>query len=232
MKTFKSKIPCLRDVYLAYLIENAERTDGEGYPIIPKEFCYDRFPDGIAQWDQRTRVIDPLNTAMSFYCTDQNFQPVLNNPKAYADKLRRYQAVIGMDCSPFDNMPLVVQKHQIWLNLAITFFYGNSGIKVIPNVRLGDRRTYDSLAAYPEGAIIAIGTNGFTKRIDGRQLFMEEVSEAVERLKPSGIITYGPADEKTFILPHLMGIEIRSYNSFMHSRNLSKKKGGVLHEGK
>lgn len=58
--------------------------------------------------------------------------------------------VVGIDASPYDNMPLVVQKSQIYLNLAITYYFGRKGIKVIPNVRLGDDRTFTSLEAYPQ----------------------------------------------------------------------------------
>lgn len=227
MDSFKSKVPYLRDVYLAYLIEGAERTKGMGYPIIPKEFCYERFPNDVAQWDQRSQVKDPSNTAMSFYCKDEHFQPVLSNPKAYVEKLRRYQCIIGMDCSPFDNMPLWMANHQIGMNLGTTYFYGSKGIKVIPNVRLGNESTVDSLSAYPKGVIIAIGTNGFTKKLDGRNLFMSEVSKVVQALEPKGIVVYGPADPATFLSARFRGIEIRQYDSFMHKRNLSRsKKGG------
>ena len=230
MKSFKSKVPYLRDVFLAYLIEGAERTDGDGYPIIPKQFCFDRFPAKIVQWDRRSLVKEPGKATMSFYCGDQYFQPVLSDPVRYVEKLKTYEAVVGMDCSPYDNMPLIVQRHQIWLNLAITYFYGSRGIKVLPNVRLGDAFTCDSLDAYPKGAIIAIGTNGFTKRLPNRQLFMEQVSKIVETLKPSGIAVYGPVDDSIFVLPRLMGIEIRSYDSFMHEKYLRSKEGGDSHE--
>lgn len=102
---------------------------------------------------------------MSFYCNDEWFQPVISNPQAYVEKLRKYECVIGMDCSPYDNMPQVLQDYQIWLNLANTYYYGSKGLKVIPNVRLGNNFTLDSLKAYPKHTIIAVGTNGFTKNL-------------------------------------------------------------------
>lgn len=121
----KSKTPFLRDVYLAYLIANARRTKTDEYPIIEEWMVATEPPEEIIQWDRRGDVVDNKNTAISFYCCDPGFQPVLNNPKNYVDKLKQYQCVIGLDASPYDNMPLVVQKSQIFLNLACTYYYGS-----------------------------------------------------------------------------------------------------------
>lgn len=159
----KSKTPYIRDVYLAYLIANARRTKTDDYPIIEEWMVATEPPKEIIQWDRRRDVSNPSETCMSFYCCDHEFQPILGNPKRYVEKLREYQCVIGMDASPYDNMPIWVQKSQIGLNLGITYYYGSLGIKVIPNVRLGDNRTLSSLEAYPKHTLIAIGTNGFIK---------------------------------------------------------------------
>ncbi len=111
MSNFKSKHPqqaYVRDVYLAYLINGARRTKTEGYPIIEGWMIAGTPPNSIAQWDRRNEVNDVVNTSMSFYCVDSNLTPVLNNPSGYVDKLRPFHSVIGMDASPYDNMPPVV----------------------------------------------------------------------------------------------------------------------------
>ena len=224
-KNFRSKVPFLRDVYLAYLIEGAERTEKYGYPIIPKEFCYNKVPGDVAQWDRRFEVENPANTAMSFFCKDEWFQPILNDPKAYVDKLRPYECVIGMDSSPFDNMPPYIADHQIGMNLAITYYFGKCGLKIIPNVRISSTLgSEESLLAYPKNIIIAIGTNGFTKELANRDVFMAEVSRVVKALEPTGIIVYGPAKDDIFIAPRFMGIPIYQFNSFMQRRNILRRK--------
>lgn len=228
-KSFKSKVPYLRDVYLAYLIDGAERTEKYGFPIIPPEFCYDKVPDDVAQWNQRSQVKDPAHTAMSFYCKDEWFQPVLNDPKAYVEPLRQYECVVGMDCSPFDNMPAWIADHQIGLNLAIDYYFGKSGLKIIPNVRISDSPgSEESLQAYPKHVLISIGTNGFTWEIANRDVFMNQVSKIVDALEPIGIIVYGPAANDIFITPRFKGISIYQFDSFMQKRNSSRKrkKGG------
>ncbi|HBM70427.1 MAG TPA: hypothetical protein DD377_03535 [Firmicutes bacterium] len=215
----KRKSPYLRDVYLAFLISDARRTQTDEYPIIEKWMVSTEPPKEIIQWDRRKDVINSSKTAISFYCSDYTFTPILNNPKKYVEKLRDYKCVIGLDASPYDNMPLVVQKSQIYLNLAITYYYGLNGLKVIPNVRIGDNRTLCSLKAYPKHTLISIGTHGFTKKLNNRYLFADQVMKVVDELEPSGICVYGPTPDEIFNYVRLKGIPIYQYDSYTMKEN-------------
>lgn len=215
----KSKTPYLRDVYLAYLIEDARRTEPDGFPIIEEWMVAKTPPKELIQWDRRRDVTDPTNTGMCFYCTDPNFQPILGNPKAYTEKLSKYGLIVGLDASPFDNMPLVVQKSQIYLNLATTFFYGKQGLKIVPNVRLGSMATVSSLAAYPKSTLISIGTHGFTHRKANRVIFIQQLKLVVDELEPSGILVYGPASDELFGYARSKGIPIYQYDSYTMKEN-------------
>ncbi len=229
--TKKSKTPYLRDVFLAYLVEDARRTEPDGFPIIEEWMVATEPPKEMIQWDRRRDVTDPERTGMCFYCSDPAFQPILGNPKAYTEKLRRYGLIVGLDPSPYDNMPLVVQKSQIYLNLATTFYYGKQGIKVIPNVRLGSAATLSCLDAYPRHALIAIGTHGFTHRKDNRAVFIEQIKAVVDKLEPSGICVYGPASDELFGYAKSKGIPIHQYDSYTMKEN-AKDKARRLSEGK
>ncbi|MBO7444424.1 MAG: DUF4417 domain-containing protein [Methanobrevibacter sp.] len=215
----KSKTPYVRDVYLAYLIANARRTKKDDYPIIEEWIVATEPPKEMIQWDRRNDVVNPDETGICFYCCDPGFQPILGNPKKYADKLGKYMCIIGMDASPFDNMPLWVQKSQIGLNLGITYYYGSLGMKVIPNVRLGDNRTLSSLEAYPRHTLIAIGTHGFTRKLDNRYIFAEQVQRIIDELDPSGICVYGPVSHEIFGMAILKGIPIYQYDSYTMKEN-------------
>ena len=226
MSNFKKKHPAgayVRDVHLAYLIKGARRTKGEGYPIIEGWMIAKHPPEDIFQWDKRNEVTDPANTAMSFYCNDVGFTPILNNPQKYVEKLKKYQCVIGLDASPYDNMPPVVQKSQIFCNLAVTDYFGTQGIKVVPNVRLGSEETLDSLDAYPKHHLIAIGTNGFTWSLANRVIFKNQVDLVVKELAPSGILVYGPASDYIFEYAKQQGVQIYQYDSFTMKRNMQRK---------
>ena len=209
--------PYIRDVYLSYLIRGARRTK-KGYPIIEKWMVATEIPKSIVQWDCRSKCKDKKSSAISFYCNDQFFQPVINNPKKYETILGEYQSIIGMDASPFDNMPPVVQESQIFVNLAVTYYYGRRGYKIIPNVRLGCELTYDSLEAYPKGTMIAIGTNGFIKDKKNRFIFINQIKLIVDTLFPTVILVYGKADDDLFSYARERGVEIVQYDSYIMTR--------------
>ncbi|MCI5453217.1 DUF4417 domain-containing protein [bacterium] len=177
----------------------------------------------MIQWDRIRDVTDPSNTGMCFYCSDPAFQLILGNPKAYVEKLRTYGAVVGLDPSPYDNMPLTVQKSQIYLNLATTYYYGKQGIKVIPNVRLGSPETLSCLDAFPKHSLIAVGTHGFTHHKDNRTIFAEQIKIVVDRLEPIGICVYGPASDELFGYARSKGVEIYQYNSYTMKENAKDK---------
>lgn len=221
------KKPYIRDVYLAYLINGAKRTELDGYPIIEKWMVAEEPPKEVFQWDRRYDVKTPKTSGMSFYCVDEKLIPVLNNPDRYIDKLSKYQCVLGMDASPYDNMPLVVQKSQIYDNLAITYFYGKNGLKIIPNVRIGVTDTLSSLEAYPKGTLISIGTNGFTHNLANRKIFREQVRIVIDTLLPAGILVYGPASEYIFEEAIRRKIPIYQYDSYTMNRNKLLKKQKV-----
>ncbi len=220
--------PFVRDVFLSYLIESARRTEPDGYPIIEKWMVSDKVPDEVYQWDCRDEVKDPKKTCMSFYCKDEGFTPILNNPHNYIGKLSKYQCVIGMDASPYDNMPLVVQKSQIYTNLAITFFFGKQGLKVIPNVRVGNDDTLGMLDAIPRETLIAIGTNGFTWKKENREIFKNQLNIIVEELRPTGIIVYGQVYDFIFDYVIELGIPIYQFDSHTMKRNIKAKSNKKL----
>lgn len=168
---------------------------------------------------------EPSLTGMSFYCGDQYFQPVISNPNRYLDKLSNYQVVIGMDASPYDNMPPIVQCSQIYVNLAITYYYGRHGIKIIPNVRIGNAMTYSSLKAYPNGTLISIGTNGFVKEQNNRKIFKKQLKLIIDTLNPSGILVYGSIPDDIFSYAKERKIPLYVFESFIHNRRRKKYEG-------
>lgn len=224
--------PYIRDVFQAKLIKGARRTVPDGYPIIPKHMVATIPPKELYQWDRRSDVKNPAEAGMSFYCYDYEFIAILNNPQNYVEKLRKYNCVVGIDPSPYDNMPLVVQKSQIFNNLAITYYYGKQGLKVIPNVRLGNNDTIGALAAFPKETLIAIGTNGFMKKNANRKLFTEQVGIVVEVLRPTGIIVYGKALPEVFKAAIDKGISIYQFDSYTQKQNAKDRAKKVKgHEG-
>ena len=216
--------PFARDIYYAYLINGARRTKKEGYPIIEGYMVSNKPPNEITQWDQRSQTKNKSITGISFYSPDKYLNGIINNPVNYIKELSEYQVVLGMDASPYDNMPPVVQKSQIFINLALTYFFGNVGLRVIPNVRVGTDVTYDSLDAYPKNHLISIGTNGFIQEKRNIEIFIDQIKIVVDTLKPKGIVVYGydylkKQNLDLFFYPRNKGIKIYQYDSCIMKRN-------------
>ena len=229
----KSKNHKIKDVFKAYLVKDSRKTYEDGFPVIEDWMVAKQPPKEIIQWDRRSDVIDPSLTGMSFYCNDIGFRPIINNPKKYVELLKKYQCVIGLDASPYDDMPLYMQKYQIGTNLSITYYFAKQGIRIIPNVRLGNDRTLSALAAYPKHTLIAVGTNGFVKLVQNRQIFKKQLEIVIDELEPSGICVYGPTPSDIFSYANDKKIPIYQYDSYTMKQNkIDKlnKKGGDNHE--
>lgn len=214
--------PYKRDVYLAFLVNGARRTQTDGFPIIEPWMVASDPPKTVCQWDQRSSASDPVDTTLCFYCEDSTFQSVLNYPRRYLPTLNLFRNVIGMDSSPYDNMPLVVQKSQIFLNLALTYYWGRNGIKVIPNLRIGDPRTLSSLEAYPKHTLLAVGTSGFMWALNNRNAFRYELQMAIQELQPTGLVVYGTAPDWLFCFEVIGNIPIFRFDSFLMGRRREK----------
>ena len=77
-----------------------------------------------------------------FYEHDVKFERLWNNPKKYLDRLKKFKGVISPDFSLYRNMPIVMQIWNTYRSRALASWFQNNGIRVIPNVRFNDIRTF------------------------------------------------------------------------------------------
>ena len=150
---------------------------------------------------------------MHFYEFDYLFERVWHNPRRYLDILARFNGVILPDFSVYRDMPFVMQLWNIYLSRAIGFWLQANGIKVIVNVRWGDRRTYrvccDGVA---RGCASAVGTNGAIGSTDDRRHFVDGLAVVAKQLAPSIIVVYGSAPDDIFGKYCKAGIEIVQFD--------------------
>lgn len=213
-------MPFIRDTFLARLTKGARFTKDDEYPIIEEWMVAKVPPKNIIQYDKRNTLkdADKKNYTLAFYCDDKYLNGIISNIDKLLDEFSKYESIIGMDASPYDNMPLRVQQSQIYLNISSTYYAGRKGISLYPNVRLGDCRTLSSLQAYPKGTLISVGTNGFLKNFENRNLFANQLNTICDVLNPTGIIVYGPAPDDVFSYPKSLGIKIFQYDSYIQMR--------------
>ena len=190
-----------QDSFKAFLIKNADLTNNEGYPIIKKDMISKDLPLNIITFKESKKI--PKDKRKNYYiCTfspDKSFFSVFNNPKRYVDYFKQFAGLIGFDYSVHSDQPPIVQKQQMNTNLSLTYYYGNNGINVIPNIRTGS--TYISEEFYdaiPKGTLVAVGTHGFIKKRSQKYEWYFSLKEIIDKLNPSGIVIYGTLNGKLF----------------------------------
>ncbi|HZJ89602.1 MAG TPA: DUF4417 domain-containing protein [Bacilli bacterium] len=217
----------VRDDFQAFLVDGAEFTGPEDYPVIKEWMISDEFPEKIVPFNKIKETKNIEDYYICFYCQDVDFLRIKRNPRRYIGMLQKSKGIIGLDFSVYIDMPKIVQKKQMFDNLALTYFYGANGIKVIPNIRYGiDELTDDFLNAIPKGHLIAIGTYGFIKTVKEQNVWFEHINKIIETLEPKGIIVYGslPKDFKSWL--ELNNIKFKVYESY-HSKRMREVKNNV-----
>lgn len=119
-------------------------------------------------------------------------------------------------------MPLAMQIWNIYRSRALGYFLQYNGIKLIPNVRFSDERTYDiACFGIEKNSTIALGTHGLMKIKKEKELFKVGLDYIINKLTPKIIIVYGTTPEEVFGKYKERGIKILSYRSKIsriHSR--------------
>ena len=111
-------------------------------------------------------------------------------------------------------MPFVMQLWNIYRSRALGHWLQFNGVRVIPNIRFGDRRTYRICCdGIEKHCVIAIGTHGNIRTIKEREIFLKGLDVVVKILEPKVIVIYGSAPEKYFKKYKDFGIEIVQFES-------------------
>ena len=206
-----------KDVFNSFLVENATY-DGE-YEI-PCVKTSDDLPEKVITFSDCIRSKD-FDSWIVFYEHDSAFERLWHNPQRYLQILKRFKGVISPDFSLYYDMPLCMQIWNIYRGKALAHWLQENGIKIIPNVRWGDERTFEAACLGVEKEkTIAVGTHGCIKTTHGKKMFIEGFDYAVKMLKPKNVIVYGRVPDRIFCLARMQRINILPFESrFGLSRN-------------
>ena len=190
----------VEDSFQAFRVEGARFTEKEEYPIIPEWMISKQPPKLIRPFSKA--ITFQGNLTDTFICTfslDKTFERIRRNPKKYVHFFKRTAGIIGFDFSIHSDMPMILQKSQIYDNLSLTYFYGQNGIPIIPNLRCGDDELLpEYLDAIPPKTMIAIGTHGFCKELREKYEWYCYLEKVISRLNPPIIVVYGSLNGKIF----------------------------------
>lgn len=207
---FKESKKGCRDCYHAYLVKTAIYAGDDEMPCI--KTC-ESLPEKIIAFSKAIQSQDN-DQWIHFYEHDSKIESIWNNPKRYLPMLKRHAGVISPDFSVYCDMPLVQQKWNIYRGRAIANWMVQNGIDVIPNIRWGDERTYESCCeGIEKSKTIAVGTHGCIKTIEEKKLFIRGFDYVINKLEPKNIVVYGRMPDKIFCLAKMHNIDLLHFDS-------------------
>lgn len=190
----------VNDSFQAFLVSGARFTTIEEYPVLQSDMIAKTVPKKILPFSKAINYRGDLSD--TFICTyeaDSSFERVRRNPKKYLKFFKRTAGLIGFDYSIHTDMPLIKQKTQINDNLSLTYFFGQNGVPVIPNIRCGvDELLPEFISAIPKHSLIALGVHGFYKYKFERYEWYCFLERVLMEIEPTGVIIYGALNAPIF----------------------------------
>ena len=204
-----------KDVFHAFLVKNAIY---EGIFEMPKLSVSNDIPTKLIPFSRCIGSND-YDSWVHFYEDDVRFERIWNYPNKYLPILRKFMGVITPDFSLYRDMPLAMQIWNTYRGKAIGNWLVENGVKIIPNIRWGDKRSFDFCCdGVGCNGTIAIGSHGCIKLLSERPYFEEGLKYVVHRLRPKTIVVYGATPDNIFAPYCKMGVEIVQFDSvFMSS---------------
>lgn len=183
------------DVFHASLLKNMRFAGEYDFPVIREEHV---IPRRMIPFSKALREKNDFHQWVCFYEDDYLFERIWNQPSRYVDALSKFEGVIAPDFSVYYDMPYSMQLWNIFRSRTIGAWLQKQGIKVIPNIRFGDKRTFDCCCdGISKHSVIAIGSLGCVKVKAYRPIFEYGIEHIVRRLQPETIVFYGTAPANT-----------------------------------
>ena len=191
---FKTKID---DNFYNYLVKDARLVGKPGIPMLMKTNNA-QVPKGLIPFDKARKRIC-LNRYIHFYLFDKFFSSILTATKKHIDLLKSYAGVITPDFSILINQAKCLQETNTYFSRAVGFYLQKQGIPVIPNVRWGDKSTYDfCFLGIPKNSIVAISTHGCIRNKDLREIFKKGLHQMLKVIEPTDVIVHGSKAKDIF----------------------------------
>ncbi len=222
---YKDKNNVVEDSFQSFLVDGANLTDGEEYPVIKEDMVPAFPPTKVMPFCKAVTYRGNLSDHfIYFYSQDGTFERVRRNPRRYLRFFKRCKGIIGFDFSVHTDMPLVKQKAQLNDNLSLSFYFANHGVPLYPNCRGGSDCLNDEyLSAFPSHTYIALGAHGFVQLKEQQHEWRLWIDKIVKQLEPIGFVVVGHLP-KDIIEDYKDVVEFHCFDSFIEERSKEVKR--------
>lgn len=177
-----------RDVFHAWMLEGATYAGPLDMPVLQP---IQAIPNRLVSFDDAMRYDwTDFNCWVHFFDDDMRIERFWNNPKAYINKLSKFNGVLGLDYSVSWDFPASVKHHNHFRNSTSTYWLQKQ-MPTIPQARCEGDDGDEVLAGFPKHSSIAIGARSMVRQREDREVLKRSVKYIVDELEPTNLIWYG-----------------------------------------
>lgn len=198
-----------RDVFHAWMLHGAEYTKSLGMPKLAPVYAN---PDKIIAFsDAMNSRCHEFDSFVHFFEDDCRIERFWNNPKAYLNKLGKFQGVIGLDYSVCWDFPPALKNYNHWRNSVCTYYLQRYLPCVVPQVRCEDDDFESTLESFPKHSTLAIGARSMVRNRKDRKVLISSVKHIVDYLEPENLLWYGSDEYGVADYPRVKGVPVHVY---------------------
>ncbi len=163
-------------------------------PQIPAP-TFAALPGLATAFDKRGQSTDPPGTLLHGYVEDRKLRSQLTNPGPFVARFAGFWGVVPPDFSIRAQDPPDLRVLAVRMSRAVGAFYQAHGLRVVPNVRWGDRLDYDyCFEGIQNGSAVSVSNHGCWRDGQLRHGFLMGLNEMIERLAPTVVFVHGTID--------------------------------------
>ena len=141
----------------------------------------------------------PTRCRGSFFIDDYQFERVWNDPYTDIELLREFPCALTPDFSLYLDMPMAMKIWNVYRSRLIGQMMQDAGIVVIPTLSWAEPETFSfCFEGLEQGGVVAVSTVGVMRNKSAQEVWAAGMNEAVQRLRPSGILCYGSRPDYDF----------------------------------
>ena len=127
-----------------------------------------------------------------FFIDDYRFERLWERPENYIECLSRYAGLIAPDFSTYTDMPKPMQMWNVYRSRALTYYWQNQGLEVIPLIQFSDESSYEWIfEGLPKHSVLATSSVGVYRNKAYRREFAKGMEAACMALEPTDLVWYG-----------------------------------------